>query len=42
MLIFLHVVHLRILDRLYRESSAYVYSLLKDEVNHGEFVQTEI
>jgi len=27
---------------LYRESSAYVYSLLKDEVNHGEFVQTEI
>jgi len=27
---------------LYRESSAYVYSLLKDEMKRGEFVQTEI
>jgi hypothetical protein len=27
---------------LYRESSAYVYSLLKDEMEHGEFVQVEV
>jgi len=27
---------------LYRESSAYVYSLLQDELEHGEFVQKEI
>ena len=27
---------------LYRESSAYVYALLKDELAHGEFVQIEV
>jgi hypothetical protein len=27
---------------LYRESSAYCYSLLKDELTHGEFVQNEV
>lgn len=27
---------------LYRESSAYVYELLKDEVANGKFVQIEI
>jgi len=27
---------------LYRESSAYVYSLLKDELEHGTFVQIEV
>jgi hypothetical protein len=27
---------------LYRESSAYCYCLLKDEIAHGEFVQNEI
>jgi len=27
---------------LYRESSAYVYALLKDELKHGEFVQIEV
>ena len=26
---------------LYRESSAYVYALLKDELAYGEFVQIE-
>jgi len=27
---------------LYRESSAYVYSLLKDEMAYGKFVQIEV
>jgi len=27
---------------LYRESSAYVYSLLKDELANGKFVQIEV
>jgi len=27
---------------LYRESSAYVYTLLRDELEHGEFVQIEV
>jgi hypothetical protein len=27
---------------LYRESSAYCYSLLKDELAHGEFAQNEV
>jgi hypothetical protein len=27
---------------LYRESSAYAYDLLKDELENGEFVQNEI
>jgi hypothetical protein len=27
---------------LYRESSAYVYALLKDEIIHGKIVQKEI
>ena len=27
---------------LYRESSAYVYTLLQDELKHGGFVQIEV
>ena len=27
---------------LYRESSAYVYGLLKDEIKNGKFIQNEI
>ena len=27
---------------LYRESSAYVFSLLRDELSNGELIQTEV